>query len=196
MWWAQNLGAWLPHSQHKVRCCLDASLHLAEWHSCLFPFPGGIQCLPTVSSCPRVTHLLRSLPKLPQVSLQLSLDSPSLAFHPVFSLRICSSQEGPSPWPGPHTQGPAANWLLVSMTPLGDCEDKEETLERDFSSKMLFVVTGQEKVISLGEDLTAGHSLMGWGDRRWMSCLGHQWSVDFHLFIKLNYLHEGVGCCE
>lgn len=47
------------------------------------------------------------------------------------------------------------------MTPLGDCEDKEETLERDFSSKMLFVVTGQEKVISLGEDLTAGHSLMG-----------------------------------
>ena len=49
MWWAQNLGAWLPNSQHKVRCCLDASLHLAEWHSCLFPFPGGIHCLRILS---------------------------------------------------------------------------------------------------------------------------------------------------
>lgn len=45
------------------------------------------------------------------------------------------------------------------MTLLGDYEDKEETLERAFSSKMLFVVTGQEKAISLRGDLAAGHSL-------------------------------------
>lgn len=66
---------------------------------------------------------------------------------------------GAQPLTWPHTQGPAANWLLVSMTLLGDYEDKEETLERAFSSKMLFVVTGQEKAISLGGDLAAGHSL-------------------------------------
>lgn len=56
------------------------------------------------------------------------------------------------PQPDPCLQDPAANWLLVSMTLLSDCEDTEETLETALSYRMLFVVTGQEKAISLGED--------------------------------------------
>lgn len=47
-----------------------------------------------------------------------------------------------------HTLSPA-NWLLVSMTLLSDWEDTEELLEKAISYKMPFVVTGQEKAISL-----------------------------------------------
>lgn len=77
--------------------------------------------------------------------------------HPPPSLGPAPVREGSLPSsPAPGMQSPTANWLLVSMTPLSDYKDTEEALEKAISYKMLFVVTGQEKAISLPEVLAAG----------------------------------------